>query len=145
MRPKFAPLPALAAALLLALPPTTAAAQSMQPGQWTLAMRLDFGTHSENAAPVSACITQQDVDDPTRALPRPGGRCVLSNVERTPERATYELACLDGSLQSKGKALIVYRGDRYDGDVQMSYSERGGPVREMKLVIAARRTGECAK
>lgn len=136
---------AFAVTLVLAMAPSIAPAQPMQPGQWTLTMQLDFGTHRENAAPVSACITQQDIDDATKALPRPGGRCVLSNVERTPDRAAYELACLDGSLQSKGQALIVYRGDRYDGDVRLSYSERGGPVRDMTMAITARRTGECVK
>ena len=122
-----------------------AGAQSMQPGQWELAMRIDLGTHSENAAPVSACITQQDIDDPTKTLPRPGGRCLLTNVTRTAERATYDLACFDGSLQSKGSALIVYRGDRYDGDVKMAYSERGAPERTMAIAITARRTGDCVR
>lgn len=132
----------LIAALTVVVP---AGAQSMQPGQWTLGMRIDLGTHSENAPPATACITRQDIDDATKTLPRPGGRCVLTNVVRTAERATYDLACLDGSLQSKGKALIVYRGDRYDGDVKMTYSERGGPERDMAIAISARRTGDCAR
>lgn len=120
-------------------------AQSMQPGQWTLSMRIDHDSRSETAPPVGACITQTDIDDPTKTLPRPGGRCILSNVQRTSERATYDLACLDGAVQSKGKAVVALRGDRYDGEAKLKYSERGGPEREMTVAISARRTGDCAK
>lgn len=134
-----------AATLLAMATPSPSLAQPMQPGQWTLAMRIDLDTGSEAAPPVGACVTQGDIDDPTRTLPRPGGRCVLTNVERTTERATYDLACMDGALQSKGKATVILRGDRYDGEAKMTYSERGGPPREMTVAITARRTGDCTR
>ena len=35
--------------------------------------------------------TQKDIDDGERTLPRPDGQCKLSNVKRTPDRATYDL------------------------------------------------------
>ena len=122
-----------------------AVAQSMQPGQWTLNMRVDHEGRSEALPPVGGCITQKDIDDATRTLPRPGGRCVLSNVQRTAERATYDLACLDGAVQSSGKAVVAFRGERYDGEAKLKYSERGGPEREMTVAITANRTGDCAK
>lgn len=137
---------ALVVTALLVVPTLEPAlAQPMQPGQWTLAMRVDLDTGSETAPPVAACVTQGDIDNPTRVLPRPGGRCVLSNVERTAERATYDLACMDGALQSKGKATVIFRGDRYDGEAKMTYSERGGPPREMTVAVTAHRTGDCTK
>lgn len=135
----------LLAGLLELVAPPSALAQPMRPGQWTLAMRVDLDAGSETVPPVGACVTQGDIDDSTRTLPRPGGRCVLTNVERSAERATYDLACMDGALQSKGKATVIFRGDRYDGEAKMTYSERGGPPREMTVAIAARRTGDCAK
>ena len=136
---------ALAGCVVLAAGPHGAQAQAMQPGQWSLAMRIDVGSQSETPPPVGACITQQDIDDATKTLPRPNGRCVLSNVQRTAERATYNVACLDGAIQSRCTATIVYRGDRYDGVVKMIYSERGTPEREMGIAISARRTGDCVK
>jgi len=120
-------------------------AQSMQPGQWALNMRVDLDGRSESLPPVGACITQKDIDDATRTLPRPGGRCILSNVQRTPERATYDLACLDGVVQSSGKAVVTFRGDSYDGLAKLKYSERGALERDMTVTISARRTGDCAK
>jgi len=122
-----------------------ASSQSMQPGQWALSLRFDQDGRSEAVPPVGGCITQKDIDDATRTLPRPGGRCVLSNVQRTPERATYDLACLDGAVQSSGKAVVAFRGDRYDGEAKLKYSERGGAEREMTVAITARRTGDCGK
>ena len=77
-------------------------------GQWSLAMTMEANARKQTFPAVSDCITQADIDDPARTLPRPAGKCTLSNVQRSDGRAIYELACINGTLQSQGRADIVF-------------------------------------
>ena len=130
---------------LVALQGASASAQ-MGPGMWALQLVIDGEGQPSQALPaVSECISQADIDDPTRTLPRPGGKCTLSNVERSPERATYDLACINGSLQSQGRAEIRYQPDRYDGAVKLAVTEGGAPAQLLTIRMIARRTGACTK
>jgi len=133
------------AVALLACMPAVAFAAAMVPGMWTLSMTV-VGTGARNAPQVvSQCIWQSDIDDPTRALPRPAGACTLSNVKRTDDNATYDLACLNGSVQAQGRADIRFDGDRYGGAVILSITEHGAPAQMTALRVDARKTGECTK
>jgi hypothetical protein len=113
------------ALLLAALPLATFAAPVMKPGEWTLVMTV-FG-------------------DGTRKPPRPDGACTLSNVQRTDDAASYDLACLNGAIQAQGRATLHYQPEKYEGSVMMSMTEHGAPARMTALRIYARRTGECTK
>ena len=130
---------------LVAFQCASASAQ-MSPGMWALQLVIDGeGQPSQTLPAVSECISQADIDDPTRTLPRPGGKCTLSNVQRSAERAAYDLACINGSLQSQGRAELRYQPDRYDGAVKMAVSEGGAPAQLMTIRMIARRTGACTK
>jgi hypothetical protein len=125
--------------------PTAAFAAAMVPGMWMLSMTV-VGTGARNAPQVvSQCISQSDIDDATRALPRPAGACTLSNIKRTDDTATYDLACLNGSVQAQGRADIRFEGDHYGGAVVMSITEHGAPAQMTALRVDARRTGDCTK
>lgn len=122
-----------------------ALAAPMAPGLWSLSMTVEIGGQSETLPVVSECISQRDIDDGTRALPRPEGRCSLTNVERTDERATYDLACTNGTLVSKGRAEIRFATDRYDGTVAMTIAEGGAAPQSVAMQITAQRVGNCTK
>ncbi|MCC6193608.1 MAG: DUF3617 family protein [Burkholderiales bacterium] len=121
------------------------AGAQMLPGQWSLAMTMEANGRKQVFPAVVDCITQADIDDATRTLPRPAGKCTLTNVERTPERATYDLACINGTLQSQGRADIVFEPERYYGNVSMAMTGRGAPAQMVLISVVARRTGACQK
>lgn len=136
---------ARAALMLLALPLSALAAPVMKPGEWTLFMTV-FGDGTHKAMPpVTQCISQEDIDDPTRTLPRPSGACTLSNVQRSDDAASYDLACQNGAIQAQGRATLRFEPDKYQGSVVMSMSEHGHPAQMTALRIYARRAGECGK
>ena len=122
---------------------TSASSAPMNPGMWELGMTVVGEGVRKHQPPVDQCITQQDIDDETRALPRPQGACTLSNVKRTPDTASYDLACINGAIQAQGRAEILYSGDSYDGSVVMSVSDKGAPAQLTALRITARRVGDC--
>lgn len=91
------------------------------------------------------CVSQSDVDDATKTLPRPDGDCKLSNVLRSPDRASYRIACMQGELTTQGMAEIVFAGDRYEGKVDLTVAEKSGRGMPLAMIIAAKRIGDCSK
>lgn len=130
--------------LAIALAALPASAQ-MLPGQWSLAMTMEVNGRKQAFPAVSECITRADIDDPVRTLPRPEGKCTLSNVDRTAGRATYDLACINGTLQSQGRADIRIEPERYYGNVSMAMTDKGAPAQMVLISVVARRAGECVK
>ena len=131
----------LLAGLAIALP----AAAQMTPGEWTMSMTIEAGGRSQVTRPVTQCITQQEIDDGNRVLPRPDGKCVLSNVQRSKEGVTYDIACMNGPMQSQGRASIVFAPDRYDGTVALAVTEHGAKPKMIGMKITALRVGACGK
>jgi len=107
---------------------TALAGAGMEPGLWELSMSANVSGKVETAPATRECVTQADIDDGTRVLPRPDGSCKLANVQRSPERATYEIA-----------------GDRYEGKASMNVTEAGAKEVPLLMTITARRVGDCTK
>ena len=125
--------------------PASALAATMTPGLWALAITAETEGRADPLPEVMQCVSQQDVDDDTRTLPRPQGQCTLTNVKRGDPLTTYELACMNGAMQSRGRAEMRFAGDRYDGTVIMAISERGGYAQKFVMKISAKRIGDCSK
>ncbi len=134
---------ALLGALLA--PVAATAAAGMQPGLWELAITVDIAGRAQTIPTGQACITQSDIDDATRTLPRPEGSCTLSNVQRTAERATYDLTCNQNAITTHGKAQVDFAGDRYDGKVDMMMTGKGAKPLHSLMTLAAVRVGDCSK
>ena len=121
------------------------AASGMQPGLWELTVTVDIDGKPQTVPTSRECVSQSDIDHATKTLPRPDGSCKLSNVLRSPERATYRIACAQGALTTQGQAEIVFAGDRYDGKVDLNVTEKSGRGMPLAMMIAAKRVGECTK
>ena len=143
MKRTWALAPALG--ILLLLPADALAAGGMQPGLWELSLTVDINGRAETIPAARECISQTDIESGNRTLPRPDGNCTLSNVERSSERATYELACTKDALATQGKADIRFGGDRYDGKVDLTVTEKSGASAPFVMTIAAKRIGDCTK
>jgi hypothetical protein len=124
---------------------TAPGAATMGPGMWSLTMTIEQNGKTQSLPAVSQCITQQDIDDGTRTLPRPEGKCTLSNLNRSAAGAIYEIECMNGALVSQGRAELRIAADHYDGRVVMTVSENGVAGRPLAMLINARRVGACNK
>jgi hypothetical protein len=131
--------------IILLLPAHALAAGGMQPGLWELSLTVDVNGRAETIPAARECVSQADIDSGNRTLPRPDGNCTLSNVARSSDRATYELACTKDTLATQGKADIRFGGDRYDGKVDLTVTEKGGASAPFVMTIAAKRIGDCTK
>ncbi len=139
----FATLPALALLALVTLT-VPAIAAPMQPGMWELVMTVTADGQSEVVPAGRGCISAKDIADPTKTLPRPAGRCTLANVQRTADRATYEITCKDKQVSTLGQADILLGGDRYDGKVSLMMTGRDGTGVPVEMMVSAKRVGDCA-
>jgi hypothetical protein len=132
------------AAVVLGSPAVIAAA--MQPGLWELALTVTVDGRMQTLPSGRECIAQKDIDEGNRTLPRPEGSCELSNVDRTADRAAYDLTCRQSAMTTQGRAEILFAGDRYDGKVLMTVNDqKAGAGLPIAMTINARRIGECAK
>ena len=123
--------------------PAPAVAAPMQPGMWELVMAVTADGQTEVVPAGRGCISAKDIADPTKTLPRPAGQCTLSNVQRTADRATYDIACKDKQVTTRGQAEIILGGDRYDGKVALMMTGREGTGVPVDMTFSAKRVGDC--
>ena len=133
---------ALAAALGLPGAPALAA---MQPGLWELSMTVTVDGKPQTVPVARECVSQKDIDDGEKVLPRPDGECKLSNVRRTPDRATYDLACTKDALTTRGRAEIVFAAETYEGKVNVIVLDKNSLGVPIAMTLAARRVSSCEK
>ena len=129
------------AVVALAAIPIPALSARMAPGLWSLYIVADVDGQLEALPEVTECVAPKDAEDDNRILPRPQGKCSLTNVQHGATQSTYDLACLNGSPQSRGRAEVRFAGERYDGTVVMAVTERGRPPQKMIMRVAAKRLG----
>jgi hypothetical protein len=137
-------LSACVASIALATLSAPAAGAPMQPGMWELVIAVTADGQTETVPAGRGCITPKDIADPTKTLPRPGGQCTLANVQRTADRATYDIACKDKQVTTRGRAEVVIAGDRYDGKVTLQMTGRDGKTVPVDMEMSAKRVGDCA-
>jgi len=148
---RFAPnlasrFPTLATLIALAsLPLAATAASPMLPGLWELRITTTVAKQTAPAETLRECLSQQDVDHPTRTLPKPGAGCALSNIETQGNRTTYDMACTRGELTNRGRMELVTGSTNYDGMADMKVSAPGKTDTAMTVMVNAKRVGDCQK
>jgi hypothetical protein len=121
------------------------AASPMQPGRWDSTVSIVRAGQVPLVSTDSDCVSQKDIDDGSKSLPKPGDNCELSNVATAEGRTTYDFACRDGDVLRKGRAEFVIEATRYDGKLELVSRKGNGPEAAMSMTWTARRMGECAK
>ena len=135
-------------AMLLALagcPLTASAASPMLPGLWELRVTSTVAKRTEPVVTIRECLSQQDIDHPTRTLPRPDADCALSNIETRGNRTTYDLACKRDEYTNRGRMELVIGSANYDGMADMKISAAGKSDTPMTVIVNAKRIGDCQK
>jgi len=148
---RFAPnlasrFPTLATLIALAsLPLAATAASPMLPGLWELRITTTVAKQTAPAETLRECLSQQDVDHPTRTLPKPGADCALSSIETQGNRTTYDIACTRSELTNRGRMELVTSSTHYDGMADMKVSAPGKTDTAMTVMVNAKRVGDCQK
>ena len=130
----------------LALAPAAAfAALPMQPGLWELRVTTTIAKQAAPAETSRECLSQQDIDHPTRTLPKPAAECSISNIETNGNRVAYDLSCKKDDVASRGRAELVVGSTSYDGMADLKLAAPGNAETPMTAMLNARRVGDCAK
>ena len=119
------------------------AASPMQPGQWDSTVSVARAGRVPLISNDSDCVTQKDIDDGSKSLPKPGDNCTLSNVATADGRTTYDFACRDDDVVRTGHADFVIEATRYEGKLDVTSKKGTGPESAVTMVWTARRMGAC--
>jgi Protein of unknown function (DUF3617) len=117
----------------------------MLPGLWEMRIATTFAKREQPAMTTRACLTQADIDHPTKALPLPEGDCKLHDVVTKGNRTSYDMTCKIDSIDMRGHMDIVSGTDSYDGMNDLVFN--GAGVKDMRgtVVVNAKRIGDCTK
>jgi hypothetical protein len=130
-------------AAALALPPVALAASPMQPGLWESTVTIARAGQVPVETTERDCITQKEIDDGTKSLPRPGDNCRLANLTTDNATTRYDFACADGKRTLSGSAEFRIEPASYEG--KLNLLTRTGAAQEIAstMIWSARRVGEC--
>jgi hypothetical protein len=117
----------------------------MQPGMWELRVTTTVARQATPAETSRECLSQQDIDHPTRTLPKPAADCAISNLETNGNRVTYDLSCRQDDRVVSGRMELVVGSTHYDGMADMKLSSPRRTDTPMTSMLNARRTGDCQK
>ncbi|NDY42613.1 DUF3617 family protein [Dissulfurirhabdus thermomarina] len=143
MRFLISPLAASAPAVLLAAVlagAAPAAAADMNPGLWEITARMEM---EGMPVPMPAHTYTQCIRE---ERPVPGGgdgrddACTMKEMKVRGDTVTWTMVCPDqGDGPTRTTGRITYKGDRFEGNVEMS---EGGRVM-MRQRLSGRRIGPC--
>jgi hypothetical protein len=137
---------AIAICAALALCPSAAsAALPMQPGMWELRVTTTVAKQAAPAESTRECLSQQDIDHPTRTLPKPAADCSISNLATTGNRVAYDLSCKKNDVVSSGRTELVVGSTSYDGIANLKLNAPGKVETPMTAMLNAKRIGDCQK
>ena len=124
---------------------SASAALPMQPGIWELRVTTTVARQAAPAETSRECLSQQDIDHPTRTLPKPAADCAISNLETNGNRVTYDLSCRQDDRVTSGRMELVVGTTNYDGMADMKLSSPRRTDTPMTSMLNARRIGDCQK
>jgi hypothetical protein len=126
-------------------PLAASAASPMLPGLWELRVTTTVARQAAPAETIRECLTQRDIDHPTRTLPKPAADCSLTNIESSGNRITYDMACTQAQYVNRGRMELVLGSASYDGMADMKISAPGKKDTPMTVMVNAKRIGDCQK
>jgi uncharacterized protein DUF3617 len=137
-------MPVVVAALAFAAIASDAAAQNpMRPGRWEVTAQMDMpGMPVQMPAMKNTqCITQQQIDSPTHAVPSGPGNpndCKVSDYKVSGNTVTWNMACASQGMTGSGE--LKFAGDSYEGLVKMMMQQK-----EMAMKLNGKRLGDCTQ
>ena len=119
------------------------AASAMRPGLWEAVVQADMGGPAAARPPSRVCLSQKDIDDNSKTLPKPSSNCAVVAPKTVNDKTSYDLVC-QGASPMRGHGDITTKPNSYEGTVVMSL--RAAPYQPetpLKFTFAGKRVGEC--
>jgi hypothetical protein len=132
-------------AALAHCPLAASAGSPMQPGIGELRVTTTIAKQAAPAESFRECLSQQDIDHPTRTLPKPAADRSISNIETNGNRVAYDLSCKKDEVVSRGRMELVVGGTSHDGMANMKLNAPGKVETPMTAMLNARRIGNSRK
>jgi hypothetical protein len=115
------------------------------PGLWEVVVQADVGGAASAPPPSRMCLSQKDIDDSSKTLPKPSTNCTIVTPKTTDDKTSYDIVC-PGPSPMRGRADLRSSPNSYDGTIMMTMkSAPNQPDRPVKFTFAGRRIGDCGK
>ena len=136
------PMPVAVALLVCTAIAYGAAAQQnpMRPGRWEVTAQMEMPGMQMPAMKNSQCITQQQIDSPTHAVPTgPDSKdCKVSDYKVSGNTITWNMACPSQGMTGSGE--LKFDGDTYAGLVKIMTQGK-----DMNMKFNGKRVGDCTQ
>ena len=130
------------ACAVLAAASLSAAAQSMEPGEWQFVTTMTSPMMPKpQTSTITQCVSKQEADDPTRFTAKEeASDCVVTPGVRTASSYTWTVSCPKQGMSGKGSARFS-RGT-VESDVQVTMEGQGQKM-DMRTTMSGRHVGPC--
>lgn len=121
-----------------------AAAPDMKEGQWevTISSKMDMQGMSMAMPPVTykQCLTKTDFVPNKK---EPGQECEKMSVNVSGNTVTWSIKCKSKEGIMTGSGKITYKGNTYDGVMNMTFPNQGGGEGKMTSNMSGKWIGNC--
>ena len=133
----------LAFATLAGAGQLNAAALPLKPGLWEVVVQADLGGSASVPPPSRMCLSQKDIDDSVKIMPKPSANCTIVTPRTADDKTSYDLIC-PGATPMRGRADVRSGPTSYDGTMVLTMkSGPNQPDRPVKFTFAGRRISDC--
>lgn len=118
------------------------AAPDMQEGMW----EMTFETKMEGMpmAPMKMkhkqCLTKKDMVPQKQEK---GQDCKTTNTQMSGDTVSWAIICKDKNGTTEGSGKITYKGNKFDGTMNMTMTSAKGEKMKMSQKMGGQRIGDC--
>ncbi len=118
------------------------AAPNMKPGLWETKVRTEMAGMPMQMPPVTTrqCIRESDMVPQTNSS---GQDCKVVDQNVGGSTVTWRIECKADNMQTTGHGKIVYHGDTFQGQIDMTMQQQGMGPMSMTQKMEGKRIGDC--
>lgn len=131
------------AGVALLLSTATAQAEpNMKPGLWEIQIRTEMAGMPMQMPAVTTrqCIRKEDMVPQTNSS---GQECEIRDQNVSNDTVSWRIECKSNDMQGSGAGKIIYHGDTFQGQIDMTMQQSGMGPMTMTQKLNGTRVGEC--
>ncbi len=127
---------------LLLCATAVSAAPNMKPGLWETKVRTQMAGVPMQMPPVTTrqCISKKDMVPQTNSS---GQDCKVVDQNVSSNTVTWRIECKADNMHTTGSGKIVYHGDTFQGQIDMTMQQQGMGPMSMTQKMEGKRIGDC--
>lgn len=129
-------------AAMFGVTPALAGGPDVQVGEWETTVKTEMSGMPMAIPPMTHrhCLREEDLVPKTQD---PSQDCKLLEHNIDGNTVTWRIECEAQGTKTSGTGKIVYAGDTYKGQIDMTMQQAGAPPMNMTQTLEGRRIGEC--